>query len=81
MADSTNEFKKLINDPLFPKALLSGECAEERLQAEFSATPAQFARNVLTAFANSKLAKWDTPEGQALSKKLNLSKADLLRWS
>lgn len=78
---TTKEFKELINDPLFPKTLLSGEGAEERLQAELQTNPAQFTRNVLTAFSNSRLAKWSTPEGQALSKKLNLSKDDLIRWS
>lgn len=76
---STQEFKELINDPYFPAELLKSE-GEDRLYAEFKSSPAQFARNALYAFARS-VSKWDTPEGQELLQKLNLTKADVVKWS
>jgi len=75
-----SEFQELINDEFFPDELLESASVES-LYAEFKAYPAQFTRNVLSVYARSRTAKWETPEGQALRKKLNLSKEDLIRWA
>lgn len=74
------EFQSLINDPRFPQELLAGEGAVDRLREGFLNSPAQFTQNILHAFSR-RSQKWDTPEGQHILQKLNMSKEDIVRWS
>lgn len=63
------EFQSLIHDPLFPEGLLKTENAEEQLKAEFDASPAQFAKKILTVYAmQNKFLAGAGEQGQQFTK-------------
>lgn len=51
LAAIERDFQGMIHDPLFPEGLLKAENAEEILRAEFTTSPAQFTRHVLSVYA------------------------------
>lgn len=73
------DFQSLINDPVFPQTLLQGDGAIDRLQDDFVNHPVQFTRTVMTAAYNERFAQWNTPKGQEILKKFNLTVEDLAR--
>lgn len=59
------EFQGLIHDPLFPEGLLKAENAETVLRDEFTMSPAQFTRRVLSvAFMQNKFLDKSGEQGQ-----------------
>jgi len=59
------EFQGLIHDPLFPEGLLKAENAETVLREEFTVSPAQFTRRVLSvAFLQNKFLDKSGEQGQ-----------------
>jgi hypothetical protein len=80
MSNQSEEFHELLNDPNFPKILLKGEGAEERLCEEFLAHPAQFARHILGVLPLTQKSAWDTQEGQKILRGLSTTKEEVLKW-
>jgi molecular chaperone GrpE (heat shock protein) len=72
------EFQSMIHDPLFPPGMLKGDDAEELLRQEFTESPAQFTRKVLSVYVNQNafLEKKGGEQGQQFSKPKGDSKWD-----
>lgn len=73
------DFQNLINDPIFPQALLRGDGAIDRLQDDFVNHPVQFTRAVVAAAHKERFAQWNTPKGQEILTKFGLTVEDLAR--
>lgn len=73
------DFTQLVNDAEFPQEYRNS-VGDENLFEVFQHCPAQFTVNVMHALAR-KRSKWETPEGQAMLSKLNLSIDQVLKWS
>ena len=73
------DFQELINDPVFPRVLLQGDGAIDRLQDDFVNHPVQFTRTIMTAAYKERFAQWNTPKGQEILSKFALTVEDLAR--
>lgn len=73
------DFQELINDSVFPQTLLQGDGAIDRLQDDFFNHPIQFIRAAVTAAHKERFAQWNTPKGQEILSKFNLTVEDLAR--
>lgn len=72
------DFQGLIHDPLFPEGLLKGDNAEELLRTEFTTSPAQFTRRILTVYASQEklLGNMGKEQGQQFSQQKSESRWD-----